>query len=162
MKQGKRSRSYKIKSREEFIELQNKWYSKLSKTGFVDLEWLDKNSGYGQNSPFLRTSLSKFKHLSPSELKNHSEYFIGATQFLEDYKFPSALHKFVWQCYCDGVSYRDMLPKIASRNFKKQPSIFWISIELNKLKKAYELWQLQQPEEPESLAKFIEDNDSIF
>jgi hypothetical protein len=150
----------------EFIKLQNKWYDKLSKKNFSDLEWLDKKSGSGQSSPFLRDSLSKFKHLEASELTISASYFSDASAFTSLHKFPSKLHKFMWSMFAEGVSYRLMIPQIASRGFKHVPSIFWISIELNKIKRDFWLWQVSQdnldsPDSPIDIAAFMESNDAI-
>lgn len=155
-------KSNRSKEREEFIKLQNIWYEKLAKSGFSDLEWLDKNSGKGQNSPFLRQKLQKFKHLSASELSNRAKFFIGALQFSQDYKFPSRLHKYVWQLYSEGISYRDMIPLIRRRNFKHVPSIHWISIHLDRLRQAYEAWQLSQPDDLPTTADLMKANDCCF
>lgn len=146
----------------EFIKLQNEWYDKLTKNGFRDLEWLDKKTGQGHSTPFLKDSLSVFKHLYDAEVQNHFE---NCRAYLAHGKFPTRLHKFIWKLYCDGVSYRKMLPKIKARRFKKQPSIFWISVEINKLRLSMARFILEQPDEASedltSLHKFIEANDSI-
>lgn len=153
--------SKKFYQSKEFIELQNKWYDKLTATGFSDLEWLDKNTGLGQNSPFLRGSTTKFKHLDTSELKKRAEYFTAALDFSRQHNFKTLLHKYTWELYCEGVSYRKMIPMFRRRGFKFVPSIFWISTELNKLKKHFQLWQLKQPNEVETTAEFMESNGPI-
>ena len=149
----------KIK-KEKFIKLQNKWYAKLSKSGFVDLEWYCQKTGQGHSSPFLRDSLNKFKHLEASELVQTAKYFIDAQAFTSHHTFPSRLHKFMWEMFASGLSYRKMIPEITSRGFKHVPSIFWISIELNKLKQDFWAWQVSQDDEGdgESLSDFIELN----
>ena len=131
-----RKKSNRSQDREEFIKLQNEWYDKLAESGFSDLEWLDKNSGSGQSSPFLRHNSIKSRHLSGKDIQNRAEYFLGASQFAQDYKFPTILHKFVWRLYIEGISYRNMIPIIEKKNYKKYktPSIFWLSIHKNKLK----------------------------
>lgn len=146
---------------EEFIKIQNEWYEKLSKAGFSDLEWLDKNTGLGQSTPFLKGNERKFKHLDASELSQTSEYFVQASQFAQLHKFSTKLHKYIWQLFAEGVSYRKMIPRIRSRRFKYVPSIFWISVELNKLKRDFWLWQLSQPDEPETLEQFLCDNRGV-
>ena len=39
----------------EFIKLQKKWYKKLDRSGFEDLEWFNEKNGLGQGSPFLKS-----------------------------------------------------------------------------------------------------------
>jgi len=143
----------------KFAKLQAKWYKRLSKSGFFDLEWTDKNSGQGHSTPFLRKSLNKFKHLQQSELLNRAQYFIAAEAFTSQHNFPSRLHEFVWECYAEGLSYRQMQDEIARRGFKHQPSIFWISTHLNQMKSEFDLWcadNLDQPEE--DLESFMSSN----
>jgi len=156
---AKKSLSRK-EQKEKIKKLRNKWYAKLSSTGFVDLEWYCLKTGQGHSSPFLRDSLSKFKHLRASDLVQTAKYFIDAQAFTEHYKFPSRLHRFMWEMFASGLSYRKMIPEIASRGFKHVPSIFWISTELNKLKQHFWSWQASQADEDdiESLSDFIEQN----
>lgn len=145
----------------KFIETQNEWYDRLTSSGFSDLEWLDQKTGRGQSTPFLKDSCSKFRHLDVADLTDRVEYFQLAQDFTSSHKFSSRLHKFIWHLYTQGVSYRNMIPMIRSRGFKYVPSIFWISTHLTKLKRAFILWQLDQPDKPETLAQFMEDNRGV-
>lgn len=147
---------YKTK---EFAKIQAKWYKKLSKSGFVDLEWTDKNSGAGHSTPFLRKSLNKFKHLHSSELLEKASYFVAAAAWADCHKFPTRLHQFIWECYAEGLSYRNMQAEIKSRGYKKQPSLFWISTHLNQLKSEFALWYAETYEQPkEDLESFMRSN----
>lgn len=145
----------------EFIKLQNEWYDKLTQAAFQDLEWFDKKTAQGQNSPFLKHSLSNFKHIYDPQVQLHFE---NCRHFLSHGKFPTKLHKFIFSLYCDGISYRNMLPKIRSRGFKRQPSIFWVSIEINKLRLDVARFILETKEASEdlqSVASFMESNDHL-
>jgi hypothetical protein len=149
---------YKTK---EFIKLQNKWYDKLSKKGFHDLEWLDTLSGAGHSTPFLRKSLNKFKQLDNDTIKKSVEYYSAAQDFASHYEFPSKLHKRIWLLFADGISYRKMIPIIKSFGYKHIPSIFWISIHLNKMKKDFWIWQYDQTQDEDTWDSFIRDNNKI-
>lgn len=152
---------YKTK---KFIEIQNKWYDKLKKSGFKDLEWIDPKTGLGQNTPYLLTEDSKLKdRYNPSE----QTYYENALSYYHHGNFKSKLHKFIWKCHAEGISYRKMRKNIKSRGFKFVPSIFWISVEINKIRKDMALFLINNPEyksgnSEESIENFIETNNSIF
>jgi hypothetical protein len=152
--------SKKFYQSKKFIELQNKWYDKLTDSGFSDIEYLDQKTGQGQSTPYLESSLNHFRHLRASDISNMLEYFTLASQFLNDHKFPTKLHKFMWGLYCENISYRKMIPIIKARGFKFVPSIYWISIKINELKSIFKQYQLAQPSEDESLEDFIASNRS--
>ena len=143
-----------------FIELQNEWYTKLSVSGFNDLEYLDKNTGLGSDTPYLKGSLNKFKALSPSQVSDRLEYFSSAQDFTDSHNFKTLLHKLIWDEYTKGTTYREMI-RIADENRFKSVSVFWISTELAKLKQAFSLWQLDQADDAETIDQFIQSNSSI-
>ncbi len=119
------------KRSEEFKKTQKLWYDKLKKQGFDDLEWITHESGYGQNSPFL-----KYKHAPFDEvkIKEHTDHYSKCAYFLNYGTFKSPLHKKIFAMYCEGVSYRNMIKRLKkSKSIKYIPSIFWISIHLNQM-----------------------------
>ena len=159
---GKEPKKLKYYKTEEFKKLQNEWYDKLDNSGFEDLEWLDKDSGFGQNSGFLKKSLKKFNKLTKKDLADKNIYFSLAKDFAQDYKFKSRLHKYIWELYIEGIAYRKMIPKIKSRNFKHVPSIYWISTHLSDIKVDFRKWQMEQPDEEESYDTFLRNNRGSF
>lgn len=44
----------KFNSTKEFKELQTKWYKKLKRSGFIDLEWYNPKTGIGHGTPYLK------------------------------------------------------------------------------------------------------------
>lgn len=116
---------------EEFRKLQNKWYDKLQKSGFSDLEWLDKNSGKGQNSPFLTVSIEYLRKIHNLETET---YFRLSRAFLHDYDFKTLHFYHLWKLHSEGLTYRQIIPKL-NKIMKKKRSIFWISTHVNRLKK---------------------------
>ena len=125
-----KSMSGKFYQSKKFIALQNTWYKKLSQAGFSDLEWTDSKTGQGHSTPFLSPSIVSFRS---SYSVTTQKYYEICRRFLQHGKFKSRLHKYVWELYCDGISYRKMIPKIKARGFKKVPSIFWISVKVNEM-----------------------------
>jgi len=63
------------KSNREFLDLQNKWYKKLKRSGFEDIEWTNPKTGRGQNSPYLKAGNSvtskQMRSESASALQQH-------------------------------------------------------------------------------------------
>lgn len=143
-----------------FLDLQKQWYDKLSQSGFSDLEHYSQKTGLLEHSPFLRTSLSKFKQLQHENVHAKLEYFSSAVDFLNDHDFPTMLHELLWRLYIKGTTQRDMIAIILENRFKPV-STFWISTELTKLKKAFAAWQATQPDKPETLEEFMQSNNAI-
>jgi len=146
----------------EFIKLQNQWYDKLKSSGFVDLEWLDRKSGAGHSTPFLKTSLYKFSRLQPEQVASRLEYFRAASDFLNSYDFEDETERFVFAEYCEGTAYRTMIAKAKDKNLDHVPTLWYIFKHLKKLKREFMLWQLDQPDELITTDRFMENNDSIF
>jgi len=128
--------------KQTFIDLQNKWYEKLKSKGFNDLEHLDKKSGAGQDTPFLAGNVSNLVQSYDPLVEN---YFRSCRNYLHYAKFPSKAHKVMWECFCEGYSYRQMIP-IIKKKAKISRSVFWISDHLNKLKRAMVEFNLNDPE----------------
>ena len=156
----KKAKAHK-KSKEDFKKLQAKWYKKLSKNGFEDLECYSPKTLQCPNTPYLRRCSSEYANLSSPDALQKLEYYQDASAFYHEHKFPSRLHKFVWLMHTQEISYRKMQSRIHSRGFKKTPSLFWISVHLNKMKKAFIAWRLSRPEAPETLEDFIESNTPV-
>ena len=59
----------------EFVKLQSKWYDKLKKSGFEDIEWYNPKTGLGQGSPFLKSDnipdTGQIRKAYAPELENH-------------------------------------------------------------------------------------------
>lgn len=112
----------------EFVQLQNKWYEKLKKSGFQDIEWYDPSSGLGQGSPFLKSNdipdSGVLRKAYSSELQNHYRL---CRNFRENGPFYPNLKRL----------YRDSAHlKAEFRSFKA----FTASLEDYYTKVDYELW----------------------
>ena len=155
------SKSRKYYRTDEFIKTQNIWYKKLADSGFADLEWLDKKSGAGHATPFLRDSLWKYRNIGAFEASQTLEYYNAAQEFSQVFTFPSKLHKFVWSLHAEGLSYRRIADKCRTRAFKHKPSIFWISIHIRKLKQEMFYWLADQDQPEETWEDFIASNTQL-
>lgn len=100
-------------------ELQKKWYKKLAKEGFEDIEDGNNNLVQYTSSMFLR---GRRNNMSFTEIMNSIEskqdYYRLAGEFLHSHKFKSDRDKFIWEQHCEGVSYRDISDMLAKKGVK--------------------------------------------
>jgi hypothetical protein len=85
-----------------FEKLQDKWYKKLEKTGFKDIEYADMSVKSARVSRSLNWS-------DPTLRQSVLEYYLMAYNFLIDYKFESEVDKIIWEYYAEGLSIRDIV-----------------------------------------------------
>ena len=121
--------SNKIYSSAKFIKLRNKWYTKLTNSGFHDLEWHDPATSQGQNSPFLSQKLPKLAYTDYLSIYNYYNY---ARSFLRHGKFKTAVHRLVWRYHSQGFTYREIIKKLAAKDISR--SLFTISRIINHYK----------------------------
>jgi DNA-binding NarL/FixJ family response regulator len=86
----------------ELKKLQAKWYKKLAKEGFKDIEV--------QESPLemLHTwdSLYFLSRYTPEQFKAKQLYYERAAQFLHSHVFETSREKSIWEQYSQGLSAR--------------------------------------------------------
>jgi hypothetical protein len=96
----------------EFKSLKSKWYKKLAKSGFEDIEgneeYFNASDTFTRHSSRYRDSVQRF------EAKQ--EYYRLAGHFLYDHKFSSTLEKMIWQLHSEGLSIREITKKLQDRN----------------------------------------------
>lgn len=102
-------------SSKEFKALQAKWYSKLEKSGFEDIE---KHEGFLKWSPRQTLNKSYNKDRKPF-LDAKETYFRLAGYFLYDYEFVKKNDRIIWKLHAEGVSYRQMSTLLKDKNIKK-------------------------------------------
>lgn len=81
--------------KKKFQKLKDKWYKKLSKEGFEDIENTD---GSLKTTIDPRTAAKAFKVQQSTE-----EYYRDAAKFLHSHQFESGLHKRIWEMHCEGM-----------------------------------------------------------
>lgn len=94
-----------------FKELEKKWYTKLEKSGFKDIEQPDGNLKVWASSACKN-------YAEPNVRAAKEEYYRMAGQFLYDYKFTSAIDKFAWKHHANGVSIRSIVGLLAKKGIK--------------------------------------------
>ena len=95
----------------EFKKLQRKWYSKIAKKGFEDIE---------KDGDLLKEYHAYYIHAQYEETKDtaKAEYYRLAGGFLYTHKFKDQKSRAIWELHADGVSIRDIEKKLKSRKFK--------------------------------------------
>lgn len=89
----------------EFKDLKDKWYKKLEKSGFVDLEQNEDQLKQWEAGAFgNRYSVETFS--------SNQKYFELAGQFFFDNKFVSKLEKKVWELHSKGITLYAIADKV--------------------------------------------------
>lgn len=94
----------------QFEQLKAKWYKKLEKTGFKDVETDEDNLKEWDSSIFLRYS----QHTSAAR----QEYFILAGQFLNSHNFASKKEKLIWSMHADGLTFQEIANRIKKLRYR--------------------------------------------
>jgi hypothetical protein len=89
----------------EFKKLQDEWYQKIKKDGFIDIE----NESKGD------------ENIKPKDYffeDNVINYFKLCQEFLAQKKIKSHLNRFIFEKHCEGVSNRNIAKLLESHGFK--------------------------------------------
>lgn len=153
----------------KFRELQKKWYDKLKKDGFEDIEWVDHKTGVGQNSSFLKNSLSTRKKACEGGFASSKrfQYYRLASNFLHNYKDfkdladdgatkpnrgatkPRAKSKSyktnvdyeLWKLHTEGSTYREISRSLKSLfRSPKRFSVYWVYYRVKRLQDIMLQW----------------------
>jgi len=102
------SNPYKTK---QFEELKKKWYKKLEKTGFEDIEQADGRL-VGKHGEWF-----KYYHNPTLDLAKQ-DYFRHAGYFLYEHKFANDFERRIWELHVEGISIRN-IAKILSKRYPR-------------------------------------------
>lgn len=88
-----------------YEELRDKWYKKLKKQGFEDIEDIN-----GQLKMYSSTLLGNRKKVLVQHggWQAKAEYYNLAGQFLNEYKFNTKLDKIIWEYHANGLGVREI------------------------------------------------------
>lgn len=115
-------------NKRQFVELQARWYGKLKREGFKDIESFAPN---GQPYDLMTTWPNK-----PPELaQHHADYYRAASHFLHEYRFKTKLDRAIWALYCEGYSCGEISVK-TKRRLKR--AAIWLRIQ--KIDKILKEW----------------------
>lgn len=100
----------------EFKKLQDKWYKKLKKDGFDDIEnsFEDLRTGSNNNIQQLQTVDS---------FEARAVYYRLASQFLYEHKFENLFDRQVWSAHCEGIAMRQIAKAMNTYKRKVNDSI---------------------------------------
>ncbi len=96
-------------------KLQEIWRKRLAKSGFVDIERPNDETG------MLRTTTTSGSTIPLRRLnwELQAQYYQYATSFLNDYEFDSNLERIIWEYHSNGISTRN-ISKILNKVRKKK------------------------------------------
>ena len=95
--------------KKELIALQKEWYQKLSKDGFQDIEYFDKDM---EPRDVLYKDAVKVGTALKDKFQGTEQYYIEAGQFYHDYSFDSDTDKRIWFLHSEGHAYRSIVGKL--------------------------------------------------
>ena len=106
----------------EFKALQDKWYEKLKRNGFKDIE---QGEEYGRMLlPFNSERFATNKEYN----RDKEQYYRLAGQFLHSYKFKNHTEMRIWELHSQGVSVRNIakkMPKMIDQDLPKHVKSGW-------------------------------------
>ncbi len=97
-----------------FKTLQAKWYAKIEKGGFEDIEQADGRLKLWASGVFKERLARK----GPNFFEATEEYYRKAGHFLHEHKFESDFAKTVWEFHATGVSIREIVGRLRDKGVK--------------------------------------------
>lgn len=124
----------KLNPKEKYERLRDRWYAKLKKSGFEDIEQDEDNLKIWSSTYFghrLRTN-----HAGGWQAK--AAYYSMAERFLHEYQFSSNLEHAIWEYHTNGISIRDITDTLKKAKVKTNRQYVWeavhkLEIEMKKL-----------------------------
>lgn len=125
----------------EFRKLQAKWYEKLRKSGFDDLEWTDTKTGHGQNTSYLKKQI-------PNNLgeRMHATdlYYTMCRNWLTHAGPKLKKDRMAFELHAEGKGYREILKMIENFDHRKR-SLFYLFQRMKPLVKEMLAWNETDP-----------------
>lgn len=103
----------------DFQKLQAKWYSKLKREGFEDIEYGEDSIKRCVPDAVSRTTRNDYEDMLVT-YQSREEYYRLAGQFFYEHAFDNRKEQLIWELHKDGISMRDIVQHMKSRNFKVQ------------------------------------------
>lgn len=126
---------------QKFKELQDKWYKKLEKSGFSDIEaGEDRLKSY---------SSVIFSYGNESSWRAKREYYQMAENFLTDYKFATTMEEIIWAYHANGISGHNIALLLGKAKIKKTNRTDVLIIIKRLRSSMYSMYVAQQREQSE-------------
>lgn len=94
----------------ELKKLQTKWYAKLKKEGFKDVEQPDGNLKVW-HSYFFKV------HHNETVYQAKEDYYRKAGHFLHEHIFQDSREKLIWTLHTDGISVRNIVKALHKKRY---------------------------------------------
>lgn len=104
----------------------NKWYAKLKRSGFVDIERADGQLIQNQTPAAFRHKASTH----PACFQTNRDYYLCAGQFLWDHPFGEAMDRAIWAAHADGLSNRTICRTLKLKYHRVFAVITGLQVEL--------------------------------
>jgi hypothetical protein len=109
----------------KYKKLQKKWYDKLKKEGFEDIEqdedhlkqW-DSQLFITRHTNFTSKSGKKEAHFDATWFKSQEEYYQLAGAFLHEHEFDSKVDKVIWELHSEGMPNTEIYKELVKRKSK--------------------------------------------
>jgi hypothetical protein len=114
-------------SQDEYNKLREKWYKKLKKVGFKDIEQEDGQLKSWDSFRFRKKARSRNDRVTTSSAVTHhqkADYYYYATHFLNDHTFEKEIHKLIWEQHSNGASIDRITKKIRKHRSINRNDIF--------------------------------------
>jgi len=122
------------KKPENLQQLRKKWYAKLAKSGFEDIEWTGNlDSQYLKYVPVPKSQV---------EVDERITYFNMAEAYLQDYRLKGR-DRFIWKLHSQGLTYRE-ITEIHNKKYKPV-SMYSIHNKIQTLLKRCKTYNEQNP-----------------
>lgn len=96
-------------STKKFKDLQSKWYDRLEKDGFKDIESDENNLREWDTSIFGR--------YNQHTIGATEEYYRLAGQFASTYEFSNKRERYIWERHSEGLSFNEISALMRSKRF---------------------------------------------
>lgn len=117
--------------------LQQKWYSRLKKEGFVDIESSRERLKNSDSIRFVRKDSRESHHITYQSLSERFDYFNRAGQFLHEYRFKNRIEKKIWHLHADGTPIRKIAEDLKLVSAGSQNSVHSV---INRLQETMRTW----------------------
>lgn len=92
----------------KFLKLQQQWYNKLKKKGFVDIEHDEDHLKLSSERFVVRNSGA---YANPTLTSAKFEYYNNCRKFMSTYLFKNKREKEIFEMHTEGISIRDIATK---------------------------------------------------
>lgn len=102
----------------DFKQLQAKWYAKLKKEGFEDIERAEDLMHPEYDLKAWHSKRFQINN-TPESFQQRERYYQLAGQFTYDHEFSEASERQIWQLHAEGLSIREICRRLSKQNLKR-------------------------------------------